>query len=93
MAPEKTSTPIQSPTATAEAASSGTPEASLAPGESEAPKVTDKPIANPEATDVLGKVTTVVYDGTNSDEIRSMEGKFRVVIQDGVTEIADMVFE
>lgn len=83
---------------TAKTTNSGTSRVSKVPVASEAPKTTttptgtNTPIATATPTDVPGGAATIKYDGTNSDEIKNIEGEFSVVIQDGVTTIEEWVF-
>ena len=49
-----------------------------------APKKTEIPAtATPEVTDEPGGIVTIVYDGTNSDEIKNVSGKVNVIVKEG----------
>ena len=73
---------------------SPTPEASKRPSVSPAPEKTEIPAtASPGVNDGPEGIVTIVYDGTNSDEIKDIPGKVNVIVKDGVTEIGYQAFE
>ena len=70
------------------------PEVSKRPSVSPASEETEIPAtASPGVTDEPGGIVTIVYDGTNSDEIKDIPGKVNVIVKDGVTEIGASAFE
>ena len=84
---------------------SPTPEASKRPSVSPAPEVSKRPSVSPapEKTEIPATaspgvndgpegIVTIVYDGTNSDEIKDIPGKVNVIVKDGVTEIGSEAF-
>ena len=72
---------------------SPTPEASKRPSVSPAPEKTEIPAtASPGVNDGPEGIVTIVYDGTNSDEIKNVSGKVNVIVKDGVTEIGSEAF-
>ena len=72
---------------------SPTPEASKRPSVSPAPEKTEIPAtATPKVNDGPEGIVTIVYDGTNSDEIKNVSGKVNVIVKDGVTEIGSEAF-
>ena len=73
---------------------SPTPEASKRPSVSPAPEKTEIPAtASPGVNDGPEGIVTIVYDGTNSDEIKNVSGKVNVIVKEGVTEIGYQAFE
>ena len=73
---------------------SPTPEASKRPSVSPAPEKTEIPAtASPGVNDGPEGIVTIVYDGTNSDEIKNIPGKVNVIVKEGVTEIGASAFE
>ena len=73
---------------------SPTPEASKRPSVSPAPEKTEIPAtASPGVNDGPEGIVTIVYDGTNSDEIKDIPGKVNVIVKEGVTEIGASAFE
>ena len=70
------------------------PEVSKRPSVSPEPEKSEIPAtASPEVTDEPEGIVTIVYDGTNSDEIKDIPGKVNVIVKDGVTEIGYQAFE
>lgn len=70
------------------------PEVSKRPSVSPAPEKTEIPAtASPGVNDGPEGIVTIVYDGTNSDEIKDIPGKVNVIVKDGVTEIGYQAFE
>ncbi len=70
------------------------PEVSKRPSVSPAPEKTEIPAtASPGVNDGPEGIVTIVYDGTNSDEIKNVSGKVNVIVKDGVTEIGYQAFE
>ena len=58
-----------------------------------APKKTEIPAtATPKVNNGPEEIVTIVYDGTNSDEIKNVSGKVNVIVKDGVTEIGSEAF-
>ena len=69
------------------------PEVSKRPSVSPAPEKTEIPAtASPGVNDGPEGIVTIVYDGTNSDEIKDIPGKVNVIVKDGVTEIGSEAF-
>ena len=59
-----------------------------------APKKTEIPAtATPKVNNGPEEIVTIVYDGTNSDEIKNVSGKVNVIVKEGVTEIGYQAFE
>ena len=98
--PEATETPMVTETPTQ------TPEVTETPTQTETPAVTptseptaapeETPTSEPTVTPDLSDIKTVVYDGTNSEEIKEMDKEgtpYKVVIKDGVTSIDSSIFE
>lgn len=70
------------------------PEVSKRPSVSPAPEKTEIPAtASPGVNDGPEGIVTIVYDGTNSDEIKNVSGKVNVIVKEGVTEIGYQAFE
>ena len=73
---------------------SPTPEARKRPSVFPAPEKTEIPAtASPGVNDGPEGIVTIVYDGTNSDEIKNVSGKVNVIVKEGVTEIGYQAFE
>ena len=69
------------------------PEVSKRPSVSPAPEKTEIPAtASPGVNDGPEGIVTIVYDGTNSDEIKDIPGKVNVIVKDGVTKIGSKAF-
>ena len=70
------------------------PEVSKRPSVTPAPEKTEIPAtASPGVNDGPEGIVTIVYDGTNSDEIKNVSGKVNVIVKEGVTEIGYQAFE
>ena len=70
------------------------PEVSKRPSVSPAPEKTEIPAtASTGVNDGPEGIVTIVYDGTNSDEIKDIPGKVNVIVKEGVTEIGASAFE